>query len=136
MQTGLRHRLKRVVRQMAAQHRHLRPIHAELAEALAQQVAVQTAQAHFARYREALDAHFALEGEMFFPALHGLRPDWGESLARLDREHAELRASLAHVGRRISAGASADAGKVLERFAVELRQHEIQEEQLIARLDG
>lgn len=121
---------------MAAQHRHLRPIHAELAEALAQQVAVRTAQAHFARYREALDAHFTLEGEMFFPALHGLRPDWGEALARLDREHVELRASLAHVGRRIAAGAPADAGKVLERFTAELRQHEMQEEQLIARLDG
>ena len=97
---------------------------------------MRSAQDCFARYREAVDAHFGLEGEMFFPAIHGLRPDWGEPLERLDREHAELRASLAHVGRRIAAGASGDAGQLLARFAAELREHERREEELLARLDA
>lgn len=134
METGLRLRLKRVVKQMGDQHRHLRPIHAELAEALARDGTVRPAQAAFARYREALDAHFALEGEMFFPALHGLRPEWGADLERLDHEHEQLRASLAEVGRRIGAGGLAEAGAALEGFASALREHEGREERLIAQL--
>lgn len=133
-QTGLRHRLKRVVKQMGAQHRHLRPIHAELAETLARQGAVRPAQHAFSRYREALEAHFALEGEMFFPALHGLRPDWEVDLEGLDREHDKLRASLAEVGRRIGAGALDDAGAALAGFASALRDHEGREERLISQL--
>ena len=136
MRTGLRHRLKRVVRQMADQHRHLRPIHAELAEVLAREGGVRPAQDAFARYRQAIDAHFALEGEMFFPALHGLRPEWEEALEALDREHQALRAALAEVGRRIGAGAIADAGAALAGFTSELRDHEGREERLVGRLEG
>jgi hypothetical protein len=136
METGLRHRLKRVVRQMADQHRHLRPIQADLAEALARDGRVRPAQDAFARYRQAIDAHFALEGEMFFPALHGLRPDWQEALEALDREHEGLRDALSEVGRRIGAGTLAEAGAALAGFASELRDHEGREEQLVARLEG
>jgi len=134
METGLRHRLKRVVKQMGDQHRHLRPIHAELAEVLAREAGVRAAQAAFSRYREALEAHFALEGEMFFPALHGLRPEWEADLVRLDGEHEQLRVSLAEVGRRIGAGGLAGAGVALAEFSSALRDHEGREERLIAQL--
>lgn len=131
METGLRHRLKRVVRQMADQHRHLKPLQAELAEALARNLPHRQLHERFAHYREAIEAHFTLESEMFFPALHGLRPEWEAELEGLDRDHRRLGEELAGIARRIEAG---DAAEALDRFVARLREHESVEEALVGRL--
>ncbi len=136
MDTGLRHRLKRVVRQMADQHRHLRVIHAELAEALSGRGAERAARESFAQYRQALDAHFALESDTFFPAVHGLHADWADVLEGFDRAHERLRDALGEIGDRIDEGSRDAAARALADFTAELRDHEAREEELLAGLAG
>ena len=134
METGLRHRLKRVARQISDQHRHLRVVYAELAEALTGAEPAPDALERFAHYREAIEAHFALESDTFFPAVHGLHADWGSALAALDRAHDQLREVLARLERCIQGGSSDDAARGLADFATELRDHEAREEELLAGL--
>jgi len=134
METGLRHRLKRVARQISDQHRHLRTIYAELADALAGSELAPDARERFAYYREAIEAHFALESDTFFPALHGLRADLGAALEALDREHGQLRAVLARLEHRIIVGSGDAAARVLAEFATQLRDHEAREEELLSAL--
>jgi hemerythrin-like domain-containing protein len=131
METGLRHRLKRVVRQMSDQHRHLRVIHAELADALSGRESASEAQERFAHYREAVEAHFALESDTFFPAVHGLRADLGTSLEALDRAHDELREMLSRLEGRVQAGSTQESARALADFAGVLRDHEAIEEELL-----
>jgi hypothetical protein len=131
LETGLRHRLKRVVRQMGEQHRHLKPLFSQIAEGVARGESLRELHGHLAHYREAIEAHFALESDMFFPALHGLRPEWGEQLERLDREHIRLVEDLADLVRRIEKD---DGATALDEFAARLREHELLEEDLVARL--
>jgi hypothetical protein len=134
METGLRYRLKRVVRQMADQHRHLQPIYGEFAEALASGAPAQEVRVRFARYREAIEAHFALETDTFFPALHGLYPGWAAELEQLDREHERLLEELAGIGRRLEVAGREEGAETLERFAARLLEHERREERLADQL--
>lgn len=134
MQTGLRHRLKRVVRQMGDQHRHLKALYAELRTALEAE-ASPAAVASVTRYRDAIDAHFELESEVFFPAVHGLVPALGPELEALEREHALLRAALGavHGELELDPGAGAEA---LAHFVATLREHEAREEGIVGQVEG
>lgn len=132
-ETGLEHRLKRAARQMVDQHRHLGPIRAELAAALANGSAGVSVRA-FRNYVEALEAHFRLESETFFPALHGLHPEFASELQALDGEHVRLIEQLSSLGRRIEAGETSGCSAVLEAFDAELGQHERREEHLVERI--
>jgi hypothetical protein len=132
-ETGLEHRLKRAARQMVDQHRHLGPIRAELAAALANGSAGLSVRA-FRNFFEALEAHFRLEGEMFFPALHGLHPEFASDLYELDRDHVRLVEQLSSLGRRIEAGETGGCSAALEAFEAELGEHERREETLVERI--
>lgn len=134
METGLRHRLKRVVRQMGDQHRHLKALYAELGTALRDE-AHPAALASFARYREAIDAHFALESEVVFPAVHGLEPRLGPELEALEREHALLGAALGAVQGKLERDPRAGA-EALASFVATLREHEAREEGIVGRVEG
>jgi hypothetical protein len=129
LETGLRHRLRRVVRQIREQHHQLAPLARELAGALAGGAAAEPGNA-LARYREALGAHFSLESEVFFPALHGLRPERAAELEALEREHEGLLADLRGALRAGGPG----AGPPLEAFFAALGAHERREEGLAAEL--
>lgn len=129
LETGLRHRLRRVVRQMREQHGHFKP----LAEALRRAAAAGAAPAlvsALAHYGEALVAHFSLESEMFFPALHGLHPERRPELEALEQEHEELLAAL----HEIEAGAQHPGACSLDAFFEALRAHERREESLALEL--
>jgi hypothetical protein len=93
--TGLRLRLRRALRRIEAQHDELRRLFSE-GDAAARSGAER--RAWRACLCDALCAHFQLEDEMVFPALHGLYPRVLPTLAELSREHetflAQLRAML------------------------------------------
>jgi hypothetical protein len=129
LETGLRHRLRRAVRQMREQHVHFEP----LADALRRAGAagsVEELRRALAHYAEALGAHFSLESEVFFPALHGLHPERSRELEALEREHEELLAELRGIG----GGAGRAAPASLDAFFDVLRAHERREEGLASEL--
>lgn len=133
MVSGLRYRVRRAARQIGEQHRHLGEVLGKL-EAILAEGSREGVDDLLVRYRSALDAHFALEDDVFFPALHGLHPEHAEELEALSRDHeayARVLEELAHLLQSAS----------LDRFARELRQlekdlerHESREERLVRSL--
>lgn len=134
-ETGLRHRARRVARQISTQHRHLNPLFEALQDALVQGEAVEAQQA-CARFRDALDAHFSLEDEFFFPALHGLCPDRAPELSGLSRDHQRLLSELARLAAAVEGAELEQAARVLESFASTLSSHEHREEQLVSSINA
>lgn len=128
MQSGLRHRLRRALRHMEAQHRHLGPIQRELQQAVADG-AKDAVFDWLARYSDALSAHFALEDGTVFPAIRGLVAGTHAEIAALSREHEELLRALDALRARLADGAGAAA---LAEFTTALRAHERREEALMA----
>lgn len=86
MRTGLRRRLRRSIQRVEEQHRRMRQIGVELDRALASG-GPNAAEAWIARLRDALSAHFDLEEDVIFPALHGLIPTTRPELVQLERDH-------------------------------------------------
>ena len=129
LETGLRHRLRRVVRQMREQHGHFKPLAEALRRAGTGGAAPELVSA-LAHYGEALVAHFSLESEMFFPALHGLHPERRPELEALEQEHEELLEAL----RGIEAGVQRSGVSSLDAFFEALRAHERREEELASEL--
>lgn len=134
-QPGLRRRMLREARRISSQHRQLDDFHAALADALARGTADE-ARASFVRFGDALDAHFSLEDQLYFPALRGLRPDLDAQLAALVREHAEFRADLEALQQALDAAALEDGAARLDRFADALARHEEREERLVEEIAG
>jgi hypothetical protein len=120
MQTGLRYRIKRAARQIGEQHRQLGELVRALRAALESSLVADVRSA-FERYRAAVMAHFALEEDVFFPAVHGLHPEHEGDLEGLSE------VSIA-----------ADSLEQFERrfrdFAERLAAHESREEALVSHL--
>lgn len=109
MATGLRYRLRRASRQIAEQHRDMKELVSELERALGEERADQLKDV-LLRFRAAMDAHFALEEGVFFPALHGLHPEQRSELEELSLQHQSFGAEI----RRMAELLDDDS---LERFA-------------------
>jgi hypothetical protein len=128
-QPGLRLRLAHVSRRLPAQHGFLNALLATTSRAL-ERMAPAEAQEALLGFRGALDAHFQLEEEVYFPALHGLQPGLEVEIAELAREHHALRDRLLVLEGR----ASREPGPVVAQEFVELshalRQHEAREERV------
>ena len=133
LETGLRHRLRRAVRQMSKQHEHLRALHRALAEAIAIGRVAEVREC-VDRLRTAIAAHFSLEDGVFFPAVHGLRPETARELNALAREHGEYLEALA----RLNDGLAATTLDIFESgyraLSQSIAEHERREERLIASL--
>jgi len=82
--------------------------------------------------RDALESHFSLEEEIFFPALQELRPTVADSLRALSSEHAALRSQLETLASRLGFGRLTSQQGPYEAFVDALGQHERQEETLLA----
>lgn len=136
LETGLRHRLKRVVKQISEQHRQLVPLREELRRALEDGGASGEALARLDHYRGAIEAHFELEVEVFFPAIHGLHPEWSRELGALEGEHVGLRQQLEALRAGLEDGDGGDPRRALEAFVAQLGEHEGREERLVSRLAG
>ena len=128
---GLDLRLRREAQRVASQHQQLDDFHAVFSDALARGEAAAARQA-LARFREALEAHFSLEEEFYFPALHGHRAALRHELERLAREHAVLRGALAEVSDALARENPRAAQAALEAWLPRLREHERGEEMLLA----
>ena len=131
LETGLRHRLRRAVRRSESQHVQLRALLAEIEGPLRAGTRIVAADL-LARLRDALQAHFELEDQTLFPALHGLRPEVSAPIEGLCREHAqflsELRDALA-----VASGCDCDT---FLRLRAALGDHERREEQLLESVVG
>ena len=132
-QAGLRYRMRRALRQIGEQHRQLREIHDGLGAAIAsgERPAARDA---FVRYQHAIGAHFELEDQVFFPALHGLHPEEQESLEALGRDHGVLIAALQLLAPLLGESALERFGAAFDAFRRDLAQHEQREEALVSRI--
>jgi hypothetical protein len=132
---GLRYRLRRALRQIGEQHHQLHEIHDRLAAAIAA-AERPVARDAFVRFRHAIGAHFELEDEVFFPALHGLHPEERGNLEGLGSDHAGLLAALKQLGSLFEEASLERFGAAFDAFRLELATHEKREEGLVARITG
>lgn len=130
-QPGLRLRLARASRRLPAQHDFLDALLATTGRAL-DRTASAEAQEALRGFRGALDAHFQLEEEVHFPALHGLQPGLGAELEALVREHHALRDRLLGLEGRAGREPGPAVARDFAELALSLRQHESREERLFA----
>jgi iron-sulfur cluster repair protein YtfE (RIC family) len=132
---GLRKRIERESRRISAQHRQLDLFFQAVVTALESNERNE-ARAHFTRLADALDAHFAIEEELTFPAIRGLRSALGPTLVGLAEEHDALRERVAS-GREALAShntRAAEVLEVLEALAEALTAHERREEEILAEI--
>jgi hemerythrin-like domain-containing protein len=130
---GLRYRVRRAARKIAEQHRHMAQLLRVFEETLADGAGEGAVEA-LGLYCGAVDAHFSLEDDVFFPALHGLNPNRGDALEALSREHAHYRAELEALRRSLEAGELPAFVGRFESFVQEVRRHEVREERLVSEL--
>lgn len=135
VQPGLRYRIKRAIRQMGEQHAHLRACFTEIRMALARGDATGSRDA-LERLRLALDAHFELEDDVFFPALHGLRPDCADGLERLSREHVGFADALRRLAKELEDAGVDACERAFEAFVWSIAEHEAHEERLVGTIAG
>jgi iron-sulfur cluster repair protein YtfE (RIC family) len=133
-QPGLRLRLAHEARRIATQHGYLDALEVTTLRALERGDSNEMRQALHG-FHGSLDAHFMLEEQVHFPALHGLRPDFGPELDELIREHARFRDELHRIEAALQ-GPAQDAAEALSGFrevAASLGRHEEREERLLER---
>lgn len=128
---GLPMRVRREALRIAAQHHQLDEFHAVFEDALARGD-LSGASVSFANFADALEAHFSLEEEFYFPALHGYRRDLASELARLTRDHAALRTGMAQLSAELGRGDRAACELGFEAWLAQLLAHERLEEALMA----
>lgn len=130
MQNGLIFRVRRSARRLADQHRHLRELIPEFERAveLADSAALRSM---ISRYRVGVVAHFNLEDQVFFPALHGLRSDQTPALDRLSREHEGFLRRLTELRELLTAATVEAFAEGFRKLLTDLGAHEKQEEQLV-----
>ncbi len=133
-QPGLRLRLAHEARRIATQHGYLDALEATTLRALERGDPGEMRQALHG-FHGSLDAHFTLEEQVHFPALHGLRPDCEPELDELIREHARFRDELDRIeaALRNPSEGGADALAAFREVAASLGRHEQREERLLER---
>ena len=130
---GLRLRMKEEEHRISSQHEKLDEFYTEVRMAL-DQGGVHTSAHAFGRFADALDAHMSVEDDIYFPALHGLRPDIADELTALVREHDVLRDKAAVIRALLEAGDRESSLGRLDELASLISDHESKEEALIARI--
>jgi len=127
---GLRLRLAHEAKRVAAQHEAIDAFEREVRAAFetGKPAAID---ASLRSLERALLAHFAIEEDVHFPALHGFAPGLATELLQLVREHTSFRESLA----RLIGDGAGEAGRLAAFGALTeaLRKHEDREEALFVR---
>ena len=135
MDAGLQHRLRRAKRQIESQHSHLHTLYESLAAAIAKG-SVEPVRDTGEQLLAAMEAHFALEDGVFFPAVHRLHPKHRQELNDLMRDHERYCKKLVQMlGDLASAGLDSFAAGYRE-LAASVADHEGREERLIGLLTG
>jgi hypothetical protein len=130
---GLRHRLQRGARRVADQHQAIRDLYRALTEDLLERPK-KAVRSGFDRYRLALTAHFDLEEQIFFPAVHGADPGQSAQLRQLIDSHARMRTELEHIADSIDSLPTDEFSRRLVGFSTILASHEQQEECLLSQV--
>lgn len=123
--------LRREAQRVASQHRQLDEFQRVVEDALARGDLAE-AQRTLARFCEALDAHFSLEEEFYFPALHSRSQELRAERAELAREHDSLRAGFSDATVALESGDRAATAVALAAWFPRLSAHERREEALLA----
>jgi len=132
---GLSLRLRREAMRIASQHHQLDQFHEVFENALARGDAA-AAELSFARFADALLAHFAIEEQVYFPALHGRDVAAASELAELAREHETLRCALDEILALLRAGDLPACEAAVGAWLPRLVLHERREEALLSREAG
>jgi hemerythrin len=120
---------------IAAEHRHLGSLFAELRTALDREKANQTAREAFSRLQEGIEAHFQREESLYYPTIWTLRPDLKDSLTGLVETHPQFRERLGAFAEALATARPAEANRSLEELADLFSDHERAEELLLQSLD-
>ena len=134
-ETGLRHRLRRALRQTAQQHMQLRVLHRRLDDAL-ERGAADAVHAAAERLHAALKAHFELEDAVIFPAFHGLERRSAQHLNALSREHRRYLVEFERLREQLDAALLEPFSAGYRAFRAAVGDHEQREESLLASLEG
>ena len=129
-QPGLRKRLARQGAGIASQHRQLDVFVREVSQALERGQRRDCETAVF-RLQGALNAHFAVEERVIFPALHGLHPELADQILALVRDHERLHEDVDQLALAIVASDITEAQRALEEFDAALTAHERVEERIL-----
>lgn len=128
---GLRLRMRGEERRIASQHDELddfcRTVHRTLI-ARGARAAIND----FLLFESAMDAHMTIEEDIYFPALHGLRPDSAPALTRLVAEHEALRMALDVAKQALKRDEKVEALRAFEALIARVNEHELREENLLA----
>lgn len=130
---GLRLRMRGEERRIASQHERLDDLCAEVYTQIEKE-GPQAALNHFLIFMTALEAHMSVEEDIYFPALHGLCADAGPDLARLVADHDELRSVGARLEKLMASGDKDGSRLALDQYARHISAHELEEEDLLARI--
>jgi iron-sulfur cluster repair protein YtfE (RIC family) len=131
LETGLRHRLRRALRRIESQHVQMRALLEQLGKAVrvGEPAALRET---VSQLRDALAAHFELEDQVLFPALHGLSPAARISLEALSAQHREFLTGLDDM---FTSRRSCDA-ETVSRLHAAIGEHERREELLLEEIIG
>jgi hemerythrin superfamily protein len=130
---GLRLRMRGEERRITSQHERLDDLCREVYTRIDKDGA-QDAVQDFTLFMTALDAHMTVEEDIYFPALHGLCAEAGPELTALAREHEELRGEADAIRKHLKAHDREGARRCLDRLARHVSDHELAEEDLLARI--
>lgn len=131
MATGLRFRVQRAAKKIPQQHRHIDELFGRLQAALTRDGLPEVKET-FLQYHGAIEAHFALEDDVFFPALHGLHPEHGAELQKLCDEHRSFSKDLEDLADRLNNLHVETFTSGLRNFVTRLALYESREERLLA----
>ena len=115
---------------MTDDHRHCDDIFAETEQALAsKQLAL--AQTAFARFREAMLAHFSVEEKTLFPAFESATGMTMGPTQVMRMEHEQMRALLNEAEAALAAGREDDYFGQAETLLIMMQQHNMKEENIL-----
>jgi iron-sulfur cluster repair protein YtfE (RIC family) len=127
---GLLKRLERQRTGIASQHRQLDIFVRKISQAL-QQGQRRDCETAVYQLQGALNAHFAVEEQIVFPALHGLNSELADKIAALERDHERLRENADRLALAIVASDITTAWRDLGEFDAALSAHERSEERIL-----
>jgi len=129
-------RLAQEARRITGQHAYLDALERTTTRAFERDDAAAMAEA-FRGFAGSLEAHFHLEEQVHFPALHGLDGGLATDLSKLVRDHERFREQIDGLRAQIEAGEpTTHRGQILSAFralTAALSEHEASEESLLAR---
>jgi hypothetical protein len=131
MAAGLRFRVQRAAKKIPQQHRHIDELFGRLQAALTRD-GLPEVKEMFLQYHGAIEANFAIEDDVFFPALHGLHPELGAELQKLCDEHRSFSKDLEDLADRLDNLHLKTFNSGLHSFIARLALHEWREERLLA----